>query len=366
MGPIVDQTERVGLEALKIAVLSRGVRATPATIVELSGDDTLSTHEYPTTGGLACRVGDVYLNAPFDEWFCDEAEVGLEVVDGVGMLRHDGAEFAIDEIFPVPDYVGRIDPQGRPYDDVVFSHLDRIRLSPIVGCAYDCAFCDLPGRIDLRPYERLAAAAEMALDDARLPIRHMLISGGSPGPRHQSEFADTITRLVERFSPTVEVDVMMSSGPGTAELVHRLADAGVYGMALNMEVASEDNSVLHLRSKHRRARPYLAETISAAVERLGSTGRVRSLIIPGLESTDETLRGVAEIAALGADPVLSPFRPAEDTALRRHPPVDPEVLRLVLDGARAIVADHGVALGPRCLPCQHNTLTFPWDVPDAA
>jgi len=366
MSAVVDAPARLRLEALKIAILARGVRATPATISELSGDDVLSTHEYPTTGGLACRVGDVYLNAPFDEWFCAEAEVELVVLDGVGVLRHDGHEFAIDEIFPVPDYVGKVDPDGLAYDDVVFSHLDRIRLSPIVGCAYDCAFCDLPGRIDLRPFERLAAAAEMALDDARLPIRHMLISGGSPGPRHTDEFADTVTRLVERFSPRVEVDVMMSSGPTTADLVRRLADAGVHGMALNMEVASAEGSVVHLRSKHRRARPFLAETIAAAVDRLGSSGRVRSLIIPGLEPVGDTLAGVAEIAALGADPVLSPFRPAGGTALARHEPSAPGDLRQVLDASREIVAEHGVALGPRCLPCQHNTLTFPWDVPDGS
>jgi hypothetical protein len=34
----------------------------------------------------------------------------------------------------------------------------------------------------------------------------------------------------------------------------------------------------------------------------------------------------------------------------------------LLARARTVVARHDVALGPRCVPCQHNTLTFPWDV----
>lgn len=361
-----EADERRRLEDLKISVLATGVRAEPSAIRELSASMVLTTHEYPTTGGLACRVGDVYLNAPFDEWFCSRADVELVLREGRPTLVHRDHEFVIDEIFPVPSYVGQTDEEGFPLEDVVFSHLDRVRLSPIVGCAYDCAFCDLPGRIRLRPFDRLRRAAERAISDASLPIRHMLISGGSPGPRQQAEFADTVVALVEHFAPTLETDVMMSSGPDTVALVDRLVDAGVYGLALNIELFSDSASELFIRGKHRRARPHLEATISRAVERLGRGGRVRSLILPGLESTDDTLAGVEHIAALGADPTLSPFRPSEGTALARREPCSAEQLRDVLDGAREIARRHGVALGPRCLPCQHNTLAFPWDVPDGA
>lgn len=356
---------RRSIEELKISVLTTGVRPVDGAIEALARDSTLTTHEYPTTGGLACRVGAVYLNGPFDEWFCRDAEVVLDVSDAGVRLSHHDRGFLVDEIFPVPDFVGTLDPQGRRYDEVAFSHLDRVRLSPIVGCAYDCAFCDLPGRIDLRPFDRLADAAEVALADPRLPIRHLLISGGSPGPRQADEFGDTVARLVERFAPRVEVDVMMSSGRETPALVHRLVDAGVHGFALNLELNSEGASLVHLRGKYRRARPYLEETIAAAVDRLGRTGRVRSLVIPGLEPVEETLTGIELVAALGADPVISPFRPANGTDLAKHQPCRASDLREVLDGARSIVVRHGVALGPRCLPCQHNTLTFPWDVSDA-
>lgn len=359
--------DRQFLEDVKIDSLATGVRAVPGVLARLSKHMTLTTHEYPTTGGLACRVGDVYLNAPFDEWFCDQAAVTLDLVDGTPVLRRLGREAVIDEIFPVPDYAGVLDPSGRPYDEVVFSHLDRVRISPIAGCAHDCTFCDLPGRITLHPLERLLDATEMALADPRLTIRHILISGGSPGPRQTADFADTLVGLIERFaSPSVEVDVMMSSAIDTPDLVDRLIDAGVHGLSLNMELHSPDASALHIRSKDRRARPYLHDTISRAVTRLGSEGRVRSLIIPGLEPISATLDGVRQIADLGADPVLSPFRPSEGTKLSRHQPCDRDNLRKVLDVAREIVASAGVALGPRCLPCQHNTLTFPWDVARAA
>ncbi len=361
-----DDTSRRRLEDLKISVLATGVRAEPRSIGALSESMLLTTHEYPTTGGLACRVGDVYLNAPFDEWFCDEADVRLEGVEGAAVLLHGGEAFEISEIFPVPSYVGQADSQGRPLEDVVFSHLDRVRLSPIVGCAYDCAFCDLPGRIHLRPLDQLREAAALALADRDLPIRHLLISGGSPGPRQQQEFADTVVELVRHFSAIVEVDVMMSSGSDTVDLVGRLADAGVHGLSLNLELYSAPASEIHIRAKHRRARPHLEATLSRAVELLGRDGRVRSLIIPGLEPIEDTMAGVEFVASMGADPVLSPFRPASGIALERHRPCTALHLRAVLDEARAIVARYGVRLGPRCLPCQHNTLAYPWDVDDGA
>lgn len=153
---------------------------------------------------------------------------------------------------------------------------------------------------------------------------------------------------------------MMAPNASGPQVVQRLVEAGVHGFSLNLEVAS-DAGALHIRGKHRRSHPHFDATVDTAVGLLGCTGRVRSLILPGLEAAEDTLAGVERIAALGADPVLSPFRPARSTVLEHHEPVAAQLLREVLDGAREIVARHGVRLGPRCLPCQHNTLTFPWD-----
>ena len=77
---------------------------------------------------------------------------------------------------------------------------------------------------------------------------------------------------------------------------------------------------------------------------------------------EETLRGVEALAALGCHPTLSPFRPAAGTRLAGQPPPSAAFLSEVLDRSRAIVARHGVRLGPDCVPCQHNTLAFPWDL----
>jgi hypothetical protein len=356
--PAID-TPRA-LEALKIEALATGLRADEATLALLGGAEALTVHEYATTGGIPLRVGGLDINVPFDEWYCDRATIELVLAGNALSLRHDGIDWPVDHVYPLPGYLGTTDARGNRVDDVVFTHLDRFRLSPIMGCAYDCAFCDLPGRIVLRPLDQLLDAAEVAMADPVLPVRHALISGGSPGPKHEEAFADMVVALVRQLSPRLEVDVMMAPNASGPQVVQRLVEAGVHGFSLNLEVAS-DAGALHIRGKHRRSHPHFDATVDTAVGLLGCTGRVRSLILPGLEAAEDTLAGVERIAALGADPVLSPFRPARSTVLEHHEPVAAQLLREVLDGAREIVARHGVRLGPRCLPCQHNTLTFPWD-----
>jgi hypothetical protein len=357
---VITRSEQ--LEDLKIEALSRGCRVTERALIELGGASALTRHEYATTGGIPCRVGDVYLNIPFDEWFVSNSPLVFDIDDLGPVLQHRGLAFRVDDVLPLPGYVGRPTSTGQPLDDIVFSHMDRARVSPITGCAYDCAFCDLPGRIVLRPLHVLTEAIRTALDDMTLPVTHLLISGGSPGPRQRETFADTLVGLIEEFRDEVPVDVMMSTGPETPALVERLVAAGVHGLSLNIEAFSAAGSEEHLPAKHRRARPHFDETVTTAVSLLGR-GRVRSLIIPGLEPTEATIAGVQHLASLGADPVLSPFRPAQGTRLADRQPVSPADLRAVLDASRSIVAEAGVRLGPRCIPCQHNTLTFPWDVP---
>lgn len=352
------------VEAVKISLLSEGMRLSPDAFDLLSrgGRETLTIHEYPTTGGITMVLdGDVYVNAPFDEWYCARASARLEVDGGGLVLDLSGRSTAVHRVLPLPGYLGRPDGLGRPSDEVVMSHADRARLSPVVGCAYDCGFCDLPGMAyELRGADRLLVALAVAEQDTVLPVRHVLISGGSPRSKHYESFVRTCEDVIAA-SP-LPVDVMFSPMVGTVDCVDRFVDAGAAGLSINIEVFSDGPARDALRAKYRTVRDALEATIVRAVERLGRTGRVRSLIIVGLEPPEETLRGVDYLASLGCDPVLSPFRPAEKTRLKLTPPPRATDLAEVLRESRAIVARHGVALGPDCAPCQHNTLSFPWDL----
>jgi pyruvate-formate lyase-activating enzyme len=353
--------------ALKIEIMTQGIRLSDSARDDLSNNGTtpLTLHEYATTGGVTLRMGDVYLNAPFDEEFCIDPQAALEFT-GSGYAVHWGGVATPAEVLPLPAYVGVLNSLGQQVTATTMSHCDRIRISPIMGCTLDCTFCDMPLLKDGRPtraytrhsIDELLASIEVAKADPGLPPHHLLISGGSPGPRHFEWFDETVCEIAARCG--LATDVMMSPRSGGLEYVARYVDAGVTGFSLNLEVFGEDAASRIMPRKHALSTPHFVRTATAAVDLLGhGTGAVRSIVIVGLDDLDTTLRAVELIASLGADPVLSPFRPALNTPLAGAQPPTADFLRTVHDRSLEIADRHSVALGPRCIPCQHNTLVVP-------
>lgn len=364
---LTQQKER--LERLKASCLSTGISLTARAARALRGPEAsdLSIHEYPTTGGLTFVLSnEVYINAPFDEPFCENADVVFDVSEDDEGFRvsYRGASFPVERVLPLPGYLLARDAMGRRVTDVMMSHADRLRCSPFVGCAYDCGFCDLPGETyEGRDAERILAAVQVAAADANLPPRHMLISGGSPRKAHYAFFAETCESIIQG-SP-IPVDIMMSPMIDGTGFIDRMIDAGVEGFSINIELFSDDAGRAYLGNKYRTTRDHFDTFIAHAVDRLGSSGHVRSLIIPGLEPMEATLAGVEHLASMGVDPVLSPFRPASGTELSHLSPPSADDIYELLQEARSIAAKYDVNLGPGCIPCQHNTLTLPWDTRDS-
>jgi uncharacterized radical SAM superfamily protein len=348
-------------QQLKISCLSRGIRITREAENQLSegGKVPLSIHEYATTGGITLKLeGDIYVNAPFDEWYCDNPEATLAVDKTTGgyVVYFRGEVFPA-HVLPLPGYLEVRDSHGRLVRESVMSHADRARLSPISGCSFSCKFCDssIRSKYTPKPVDQLLEALVVALRDIRLPVKHVLISGGTPKPRDYDYFDEVCEKVIR--STDLPVDVMMWPRPDN--IIERLTEWGIHGYALNLEIYNEEIARQLVPQKRRYGISLYARAIERALQLTGGKGRVRSLILVGLEPEEQTLAGVEFLASLGCDPVLSPFRPAPGTPLQNMRPPSPELLERVYLESLDIVARYGVKLGPRCIPCQHNTLTFP-------
>src|SRR5699024_554184 len=137
-------------EDMKLGLLAEGVTPTPDALefIALSnGDRGLTPADYAATSGLILRLdGDVWVNAPISafhshfvsrpSYVMDRGQEGL-VVRGYG--ESVGAQFWLQ-----PLYHGQKNAAGEAYNSYVFTHTDRVRVSPIEGCAFTCTFCDLP------------------------------------------------------------------------------------------------------------------------------------------------------------------------------------------------------------------------------
>ena len=136
---------------------------------------------------------------------------------------------------PLPGYLNARASSGLEITEIVMSHGDRVRLSPIDGCAYDCSFCDMAELPYIRySTEELVEALAIAAADEVLPVRHALISGGSPRARHYEEFERTVTSLIE--STHLPMDLMLSPQVNNDGLLDRLKAAGLQDFSINIEV----------------------------------------------------------------------------------------------------------------------------------
>ena len=248
-------------------------------------------------------------------------------------VRSDGGGFTIRgeglssqaQFWPQPQYHGDVGVTGRALNDFVVTHGDRVRLSPLQGCAIVCKFCDVPygSRYALKPIEGMVDGIRRALADPRQPARHVLISGGTPRPQDVPWLRDVYAAMLSTFS-TIEIDIMMVPVPGLLDIdeLHRL---GVREFSINIELFSDDVARVLMPQKHRQGREAYLDFIERAASIMGA-GRARSMLMVGLEPIEQTLLGVEAIIDRGGTPVLSPFRPDPSTPLASLPPPSAEVL----------------------------------------
>jgi len=348
--------------SLKLSLLAEGVRLSPSASAAMTIDGRpLSVFEYPTTGGVTMEApGAGYVNAPFDGPFAASARWTLDVEPGperAFVLRH-GEDRVPVRPLPLPGYIGARDSRGRSVDAVVMSHADRARISPVQGCAFRCQFCDAhTDAYIFHPLERLLEAALIALADTVLPVRHVLISGGTPPRSDVPALIGVCAALTEALP--LPVDVMYTPRETTDGIVPALAEAGVHGLSINLELFGEAAQRRIAPQKAAIGRAVFGHHIEDAAARFPGAGRVRSLIIVGLEPLEDTLAGVRWLCERGCQPVLSPFRPSPGTPLADAAPPSVALLRAAWEETSEIADRYGLRPGPACIPCQHNCVALP-------
>lgn len=362
-------TDLEAAQRLKVDLMTEGLSIDPETkqfLVE-SDDVPLTLADYASTSGVTLKLdGDVWVNAPISEFnpnFVEAPTSSLVVENDKLFVVRDGNAYGA-EFIPVPSYHDKNLQDGTPVKWIAITHSDRVRLSPIKGCAIQCDFCDIPfDKADDEPAYRgqkvignILEAAGVALQDPVLPAQHVLISGGTPRKRDYGYENEVYERMVAE-NPDVDVDIMMVPMPGLLN-IRRLGEIGVHGLSINIELWNKDIALRTMRSKAKASRELYLGFIEKAAEQFDE-GRVRSLLMVGIEPIEDTLKGVEALAQRGCDPVLSPFRPDPITPLRDMKPSTADELLEVWQRSQEIVSKYdGVKLGPRCVPCMHNTLTF--------
>jgi hypothetical protein len=378
----VDVTERENSNeaiersiVLKAQLLSEGLTVDVQTKDVLVGDShaPLTLADYASTSGVTLRLpGDIWVNAPLDTInsnFVLPGKNRLIVEDSQAYILNEEGAQPVDFV-NVPEYFDKNLRDGSPIIQTAVTHADRVRISPVNGCSMTCNYCDIPfdkapdspKYRGTKPITNLLESIDIALADSKLPAKHILISGGTPRKSDYMYEAEVYETVAQTF-PEVDVDIMMVPMPGIMDL-KRLKAAGINGFSINLELYNEEIAKGIMRNKAKAMRSLYLDFIDQATNEFG-LGKVRSLLLVGLEPIADTLRGVEELARRGCDPVLSPFRPDPITPLGNlQPPSAEDLLHVWQESLNIIEKYPGVKLGPRCIPCMHNCLAFPDDSGD--
>jgi hypothetical protein len=353
---------------LKLEVLAHGIRVSDRahTVWGERYGGPLTLAEYASTSGVALHLpSGVWLNAPYLEPFAVlNARVAFDFDGDDFILQWQGKSIAVQPT-PVPDYHHKTFDEGLrtyPYTRIGVTHTDRCRVSPVEGCAWVCTFCNLPYDFRYAKMHRheLLEVIRVATSDRLSPARHVLVSGGTPKATDEKWMDDIYLFLAGEAG--VPVDVMM---PARSDMQYpaRLRAGGINLLSVNLEIWDEERARRVTPNKARLlGRNHYLAYIAAAVKAFG-VGRVQSLMVFGsaIEPIQNTIEAVRALADRGCMPVLSPFRPDPTTPMGKENPTTIEEMRRVYWESVEICmkSGTGVRLGPRCIPCMHNTLTFP-------
>lgn len=326
-------------------------------------NNQVSHNDYITTKGLMLRLDSkIYVSADVIE----DSPYSICVFNNCFFLKKGELLICKVDIIQPPEFAlkeAKIG-SGELVTDFINIHGDRARIQPIEGCANVCKFCDLNRKFyKLQSLDDLDEAFQYALNN--VCFRHVLISGGTPFNRDEDyEYLNNVYKYFGlKYGDEFPIDVMLvprgldvnsNNTNGYAKFLRKLKEWKITGLSVNLELNNDDYRLKYIPQKHSLGKENYFEFIKMAIEIFGREN-VRSCIVVGLESVQDSLTAVEDLCKIGCMPVLCPYIPSDEIDVSKP---NPKFMKEVLLGALEIADRYNVKLGPLCDSCKHNTLLF--------
>lgn len=220
-----------------------------------------------------------------------------------------------------------------------------------------CKFCEVtPSNISVS-IEDILYVVDFYLDRAN-SFRHFLIGGGSEEREIECK---NILKIVQHIRKKSQKDIyVMSLPPKDLSVLKDYFEAGVTEISFNLELFDTNKALFYMPGKGKIKREEYFSTLKEAVKYWGKNGKVRSMIIVGLEEKDTLINGIQSLCEAGVMPILSIFRPIPGTATENVVPPSNIFLKELYIECTKICNKYSLNLGPECHACQNNTLSLPF------
>jgi len=279
----------------------------------------------------------------------DNGTVGLFYVDEFLFE----VEIALQEKLPVKYTKNNINVHR-----IGFLTTDRLRIKHTSVCEFKrknkgCKFCHITSNFsnDI-PLEDIYETINYYIKDVK--FRHFLIGGPSNTYENEYYYISNIIKYIRSASD--KPIYIMSIPPMDLSYLREYHQLGASEVAFNIEIFDRTLAKQIMPGKG-EIPLYQYEQALKLSSKLFGVQNTRSMLIIGLDSKDSFLNGVEYLCQIGVTPMISPFRPMENTDLSHMVPPNIDYILEIYDQAKRICKKHSIELGPKCKFCRNNTLT---------
>lgn len=250
-----------------------------------------------------------------------------------------------------------------PVKEICLVATDRLRIQHNYFCIFKennipCKFCEVQNIQHMFSIDDIIEAIDIYFQEPK-EFGHVLIGGLSNAVGYEKE---NILRIVSQIRKYTLMPIyLMILPPNNIKDIDEYVEAGITELGFNLECFDRAKAGFYMPGKGKISLKQYEDALKYAVKKLGRNGAVRSAFVIGLESDKSVLEGVRYLCSFGVAPIFSVFRPIHGTEMQDIVPYSNERLFRLVKKAEQICEEYGMKMGPECIACQNNTLSF--DVP---
>lgn len=278
---------------------------------------------------------------------------------GVILLKDQNVVDKIKEV-PMPNWYNKKATTKTPMPTIFLHEGEKFLHLSYSGCDYQtngqsCAFCGTGLDWKIATPEEIGETVSQAIEEN--PNYHICLGGGTrlPNSSNMDFFYKCLTEI-RKINSKVPIWLEMTP-PESDDDISRLVDLGATSFGFNIEIWDEDLRKEICPGKSNISKGHYIMAMKKVLEILGKN-RVGSCLIVGLEPIKNSIDGATELAAIGVQPCLIPFKPYDKSLFKTKPPCNPDDLIKVSEAAVKAMIKNGISpeKNEGCFHCESCTI----------
>jgi len=342
---------------IKFELLNQGIRIADSTMLHIEKNGTLREAVFDAIDIII--FDNIYVNCPFNVKLSDFSPYEIIHVNNKYLLKRYSEIITALNVYISDVLSGALTSSGIEFKKIATLTTDRVRINHTSVCLYkkknlSCKFCNLPTMNVEYSLKDIFEVIDEYIE--KCEFRHFLIGGGSDSQTNEVQRIVDIAKYIK--SKCNKPVYAMCLPPSDFSEINALYDSGIDEIAFNIEIFNVQTALTVMPGKGVISRERYFQSLEQATSLWGRTGNVKSIIILGFDTENEVLEGVERLCEIGVQPILSVFRPLCGTDMEENMPPSTEFIKLIYNKSETICEKFNMNLGPNCIACQNNTLSF--------